>query len=238
MKKGKKKKEKRVKRKFRIFIVVFAFAIIVLFAILLLGAYVFDTKVKSVVIHDNTILSDTEIIKEAGLENYPNFYLTTSSKIKKKLKENPFIYDIDVKKNIFFEFHIYVKERKPLFIREDTNKIVFSNKEEIDNNNYNISIPTLVNYVPDTKYSTLINKMSKIDYNIIKKISDIKYYPNKYDEDRFVLYMNDSNLVYINLAKFKNLNKYDEMVTKFEGKTGTLYLDSGNYFSINKTKNR
>ena len=69
-----------------------------------------------------------------------------------------------------------------------------------------------------------------------KKISDIKYYPNKYDEDRFVLYMNDSNKVYINLAKFKNINKYDEMVTKFEGKTGTLYLDSGNYFSIDKNQ--
>ena len=34
------------------------------------------------------------------------------------------------------------------------------------------------------------------------------------------------------IVKFKSLNKYDEMVTKFEGKTGVLYLDSGNYFEI------
>ena len=55
-----------------------------------------------------------------------------------------------------------------------------------------------------------------------------------YDEDRFILYMNDSNRVYINLPKFKNFNDYDKMVTKFEGKTGKLYLDSGNYFEYDK----
>ena len=76
--------------------------------------------------------------------------------------------------------------------------------------------------------------MENIDNSIINKISDIKYDPNEYDEDRFLLYMNDSNKVYINLPKFKNLNKYNEMVTKFEGKVGTLYLDSGNYFEIEK----
>lgn len=235
--KSKKKKEKKVKRKFRIFIVIFTFTLIVFFIVLLLGAYVFDTKIKSIVVHNNNILQDTEIIKEASLEDYPNFYLTSSKKIENKLEKNPFIKDVNVKKNMLFELHIYVNEEKPLFIREDTNKIVFANQKEIDNNNnYKINIPTLINYVPDTKYITLIKKMDKIDYNIIKKISDIKYYPNKYDEDRFVLYMNDSNKVYINLAKFKNINKYDEMVTKFEGKTGTLYLDSGNYFSIDKNQ--
>ena len=76
--------------------------------------------------------------------------------------------------------------------------------------------------------------MNKIDYALIKKISQIKYDPTKYDEDRFILYMNDSNRVYINLPKFKNFNKYEEMVSKFEGKTGILYLDSGNYFEIDK----
>ena len=60
------------------------------------------------------------------------------------------------------------------------------------------------------------------------------YSPTKYDEDRFILYMNDSNRVYINLPKFKSFNKYDEMVTKLEGKTGKLFLDSGNYFEIDK----
>ena len=227
-----KKKDKKLKRGFRIFLVVLFFSLIIGFILLLLGAYVFKTEIKTVKVYDNIVLTDEDIISLASLDNYPNFYLTTADKIEKNLKKSEFIKDVDVKKNVFFEVHIYVEEYKPLFVREDTNKIVFSTGKEIDNDGYNLYIPSLVNYVPDTKYEELLEKMDSIDYKIIQKISDIKYYPNKYDEDRFILYMNDSNRVYINLPKFKSLNKYDEMVTKFEGKTGVLYLDSGNYFEI------
>ena len=76
--------------------------------------------------------------------------------------------------------------------------------------------------------------MNKIDDDVLKKISEIKYDPNKYDEDRFILYMDDDNYVYVTLPKFDVLNKYNEAVTKLEGKKGTLYLDSGNYFEIRK----
>lgn len=232
MKKNK-NKDKRKKRGFRIFLVILFFTVLIGFIFLLLGAYVFETKIKTIVVHDNNILTDEEIIALAELENYPNFYLTTSSSIEKNIEKSDFIEKAEVKKNLFFEVDIYVTENKPLFIREDTDKIVFQDGQEIANSNeYNLDIPHLVNYVPDTKYSDLLKKMDSINYKIVKKISDIRYYPNKYDEDRFLLYMNDSNRVYINLPKFKSLNKYDEMVTKFEGKTGVLYLDSGNYFEI------
>ena len=70
----------------------------------------------------------------------------------------------------------------------------------------------------------------------MEKVSDIKYFPNKYDEERFILYMNDKNIVYINLPKFKSINEYNKMVEKLEGKTGKLYLDSGNYFEYDKDK--
>ena len=208
-------------------------ALIIIFIIFMLGMYVFETKTKTILVHDNVVLSDKEIIEIANLDNYPNFYKLSITNTEKKLKSNEYIKNVEVKKNLLFEVHIYLDEYKPLFTREDTNKIVFDTGKEINNTNtYKLNIPSLVNYVPDTKYKTLIKKMDNIDYEIVSKISDIKYEPNKYDEDRFILYMNDSNRVYINLPKFKNLNKYDEMVTKFEGKTGTLYLDSGNYFEI------
>ena len=83
MKKTKKNKNKKSKRKFRIFLLILIFILIIAFAILLLGAYVFKSKIDTIVIHDNYYLQDEEIIQEANLENYPNFYLTTSSKIEK-----------------------------------------------------------------------------------------------------------------------------------------------------------
>lgn len=230
-----KKKEKKGKKKFRIFILIIGFLLLLTFIIIMLGAYVFKIQAKSIIVHGNNYIPESEILDSINLEENPNFFLTSTVDITKKLKKNPFIKEAKVTKNILFEINIYIKEYKPYFIREDKNKIVLSNGKEIENKEeYDLNIPSLINYVPDTKYKELIEKLNKIDYVLIKKISQIMYSPTKYDEDRFILYMNDSNRVYINLPKFKSFNKYDEMVTKLEGKTGKLFLDSGNYFEIDK----
>lgn len=227
--------KKKRKKKFRIFLLVIGFLLLFSFAFIMLGAYVFKIQTKAIIISGNDFLSDEIILKEAGLENYPNFFLTSSNNTEKKLKDNAFIEEAKVNKNLFFQINIKIEENKPLFIREDTDMIVLDNGKEIKNDSsLELNIPYLVNYVPDTKYSELIEKLNKIDYSLIKKVSQMIYSPTKYDEDRFILYVNDSNRVYINLPKFKNFNKYNEMVTKFEGKTGKLYLDSGNYFEIDK----
>lgn len=229
------KKVRKKNKKLRIFILILSFFIIVGLSIFLLCSYVFDIKAKAIVIHGNTILKDQEILEMADIEDYPNFFISNDRSIKKKLKESPFIADVKIKRNPLFQLHIYVSENKPLFVREDTNVIVFDVKNEVKNDtDRDMDIPSLINYVPNTKYDELIKKLKQIDYDLLKKISQIKYEPTKYDEDRFILYMNDSNRVYINLPKFKNFNNYNKMVTKLEGKTGKLYLDSGNYFEIDK----
>ncbi|MBQ7926931.1 MAG: hypothetical protein IJ335_11675 [Lachnospiraceae bacterium] len=110
--------------------------------------------------------------------------------------------------------------------------IVLENKEEVEQEK-NISLPILINYIPDLKYEEFINKLKDIDDKILSKILEIKYDPNLYDEDRFLLYMNDKNKVYITLTKMELLNKYNEIVEKIDGNKGILYLDSGNYFEIN-----
>lgn len=230
-----KKKVKKKRSKLSLFLLFLVFLFIFVFIIVMLCAYVFKVPTRAIVIHGNSIISDQEILEISDLIDYPNFMLTSSSDIEKSIKSDSFVKSVSVRKGLFFEIDIYVDEYKPFFIREDVNKVVTSDFKEIDNvNEYNISVPYLVNYVPDTKYKELIEKMGKVDYSLIKKISQIMYSPTKYDEDRFILYMNDSNRVYINLPKFKSFDKYDEMVTKFEGKTGRLYLDSGNYFEIDK----
>ena len=230
-----KKMRRKHNRKFRIFILILSMLILIILGIVLLCSYVFDTKTKTVIIHGNSVISDNEVLEMADLIDYPNFFLANTKNIENKLKKNSFIKNVTIKRNILFQMHIYITENKPLFIREDTNMIVFDNGKESQNDASNyIEVPYLINYVPNTKYSEMIKKLKQIDYSLLKKVSQIKYEPTKYDEDRFILYMNDSNRVYINLPKFKNFNNYNKMVTKLEGKTGILYLDSGNYFEIDK----
>lgn len=211
--------------------------IVILFILMFIGIFsiyyfVFPQNIRNIYIHNNKYLTDQEIIELAGIKDYPNTFKYTSYKIKNNIKESPYIKDVTVKKKLLYIVDITIYENKILFIRLDTNKIVLDNKEEIDYNKEILNVPYLINYVPNTKYDTLIKKLSKIDNEIISKISEIKYDPNDYDEDRFLLYMNDDNRVYVTLTKFELLNKYNETIPQLEGKKGILYYDSGNYFEI------
>ena len=69
-------------------------------------------------------------------------------------------------------------------------------------------VPTVINYVPDKIYSSLISKMGSSDYSILKRISEIKYDPNDVDDERFFLSMNDGNDVYLTLEKFGKIDNY------------------------------
>ncbi len=213
---------------------------VILFLVLLglifyvIPCYLLDVRINNIYVKNNNVITDQEIIEMAHLEDYPNFYKTSASSIRKSVESSPFIKSCKVKKRLFNKVIIEVEEYKVLFIRLDTKKIVFENKSEIDYDEEILDVPYLINYVKDTKYDTLVKKLNKIDDDVLEKISEIKYDPNKYDEDRFILYMDDDNYVYVTLPKFDVLNKYNEAVTKLEGKKGTLYLDSGNYFEIRK----
>ena len=201
-----------MKRGFKIFLLGLIAIFIIGIILFILIYYVIKPEPRMIIVHNN-------------------------KKVENNIKKDRIIKDVKIKRNIYLEYHIYVDEYKPLFIREDTKKLVLSTKKEIDlKDNYNIIVPRVVNYVPDKTYIKLIKKINEIDSNIMEKVSDIKYFPNKYDEERFILYMNDKNIVYINLPKFKSINEYNKMVEKLEGKTGKLYLDSGNYFEYDKDK--
>ena len=74
--------------------------------------------------------------------------------------------------------------------------------------------------------------MNSVSSAVLSQISDIEYLPNDYDKDRFLLYMDDGNMVYITLTKFKMINHYNEVLSQLDNHKGILYLDSGNHFKI------
>ena len=128
---------------------------------------------------------------------------------------------------------INIEENKPLFYSEVDKKIVFSNRKSIDVDDYSLfRVPRLLNYVPDTKFKKFVKNLNKVDEEILGMISDIEYVPNDLDKDRFLLYMDDGNMVYLTLTKFKMINYYNDVLTQLEGRKGILYLDNGNHFQI------
>lgn len=222
---------KKMKKKVKIKVLPILILIIIIG--LLVGTYYLLSliPIQNIYISGNTYLTDQEVIELAGIEDYPSFLQTTISSMKKNIKKSDYIYTVSIKKKLLAKVYLKVEERNLLFRIEDTGKIVLDNQQEIDDNG-KYQLPLLLNYVPDTKYVDFIKGMNQVIPNVKNQISEIRYYPNEQDEDRFLLYMNDGNSVYLTLTKFKQINYYEDVLEKLEGKKGILYLDSGNHFQI------
>ena len=220
------------KRKWKIRNVLLAFLIL---AGLVFGVYfLLKIRVKNIIVTNTTYLNDDMILELSGTKNYPEFFLTSSHKVEEKLEKSPYIEKAKLIKKQGFIFEIEVLENKPLFFDMNQNKYVFDNSTsvDIDEVSKNFRVPRLLNYVPDKKYKKFIEGMSIVREDTLSKISDIEYKPNDYDKDRFLLYMDDGNSVFLTLTKFKMINHYNEVLKQLDNHKGVLFLDNGNHFQI------
>lgn len=229
--------EKKVilKRKIK-FISVLLFLLVILLVYFLIKI-ILGIKIQNIFVKNNRYLNDDYIIEKANLLDYPSYFKNFSFSIEKRLEDDIFIKSANVNKQFYGVINIEVEENKVLFYKENDKQYVLEDGKESPTVPYDISVPRVVNYIPDTVYDNFIKKLSKTDDDIRNKISQIKYDPSDYDNSRFMLYMVDGNYVYITLTKFDSLNYYNEIYPTLENKKGILYLDSGNHFQeIKETK--
>lgn len=187
--------------------------------------------VKNVYIKGNYILSDGEIMKISALDKYPSFLLTSSKSIRDKIIKSSYVKDVKISKKFGNVIEVNILEYSAVFSFDD--KIILSNGEIIPNT-YNLSdVPILLNMIDD---SSLLKRMAikfgGVDANVLRQISEVEYQPVEVDGDRFLLYMNDGNLVYITLTKINKINKYNQIRDKLDGHMGIVYLDAGDYVEL------
>lgn len=218
------RKKKRKLKVFRVFLL-FIFLALVGFFVYLLS----KMSVKGYYIVGNTYYTDNQILEKTHLDKYPSYLFTNSFTVSRNVKNDDLIENIEIKHKINGMFEVIVNENKILFYDEIKRKSILKNKKEIDY--YNENIPVLINEIDNKKvYNKFLIKIDKLNSDIIKNISEIKYDPNDLDKERFLLSMNDGNYVYITLSKFSNINNYLEISNTLGEKNGILYLDYGNYF--------
>lgn len=224
---------KNVIKKKKLKILPFLTFIIVIAIIVFSCLLVLNSKVRNIIITGNEILSDDDIISLAGLTNYPSFYKTLDITIAKKIKQNKIINKVTITREFYHTIVIKVKENQILYKQESTGKFTLDNyaKVTIDKETPYL-VPRLINDIPNNKVKIFNKYFKRINLSIREKISEIKYEPNPYDKDRFLLYMDDGNSVYLTITKFERLNYYNDVLSQLEGKKGILYLDSGNHFQV------
>lgn len=222
--------QKKVKKKKLNLFKVFIFLLIL--CLIGLSIYFYcNTNTKNIIIKGNSYYSDDEIIELAELEDYPKFITVNSFRIEKNIKHENLIKNVDVNKKFGFIVEINIIEKKVLYQRKSDNLYLLDTGEEISAD-YIEGVPLLINYYPNTLNDKALKAFGKLTQETISKISSIEYSKTEVDDERFLLFMTDGNLVYINLNRMDKLNKYTEIVNEFGTKKGILNLDSGNYFEV------
>lgn len=217
------------KRKLKVFH--FLILLLILGVIFFLVYSFCNTRIKNIIVTGNAYISDEEILERAKLTDYPPFFLTLSSKIERNIKKMSIIKKVKVRKKFFNVLEIFVEEEKIVLKTDDKNRYILANGEEVTYQE-SVAVGRLTNEVSPSVYKDLLVNMASINSNILGKISEVKYVPNEYDKERFLLYMDDGNSVYLTLTKFEMINYYNKVLPQLEGKKGILYLDSGNHFKI------
>ena len=235
------KEKKKIKRKLRINYKGILFLIVFLVVAFFAVKGIFNMRIKNIVVENANYLTDNEIIDLSGIGNYSKIISVDILKVKDNLLKTGYVDDANIKLSLNGKVTIIVKESKPLFVNMLTGNVVLANKHEVKKTNKYIGLPTLINYVTDENvYEELVKGFNKIDDEVIKSISEIEYSPDiknevTYDEYRFLLRMNDGNIVYINTPNIKKLNEYLKIYEKI-GNNGILYLDSNSSNYIYETE--
>ncbi len=221
----KKVKKKRFKLKMHTFLI----ALLCLYLVGCFIYYIINKPISNIYISGNNYYSDWKIIEMAGLENYPPSMLNPKKTIENRLESDILIDSVTIKKKFFTSVYIEIKENKPLFYDNAIGKTILADGQTVDDK---FDTPVLVNEVGSNIYDEFIENMAKIDDDVFRKVSEIKYDPDEVDKERILFTMTDGNYAYVTMLKFDLINDYNYIVKEFNNKKGILYLNSGGYFKI------
>lgn len=229
---AKKKKKRKVRLKIKN-ILIFLSIILIFLAVIY---YVLQMPIKNIYISGNKILDDETVIELAKLSNYPSFLLTSTSEIKRNLSKSDYINNIKISKKLGNVIDIKVEEYKALALTNNGQRVILSSGKIIENKDNITDVPVLNNNISDKVFNYFIKKFSGVNDNILRQISQLEYSPVSVDDKRFLLYMDDGNMIYITLTKIDKLNKYNAIKDKMDNQTGLIYLDSGDYVELKDNK--
>lgn len=206
--------------------------VLFIYIIVCFGMYIYKEPVKHYNITGNEVISDIEIIRSLKLEDYPSFISINTRNLEKTLVKDKLVKSADVSYGWNFKLNIKIEENIPVFIIKGSNMVVLSNGEQIEKNSDFIGLPILLNSTPNEVMKILADELSQIDEGIRVMISEIEYAPTYdamgrvIDDKRFLLSMNDKNMVYITAKKTEVLNEYLNIISNYKiVKNGTLFLD-------------
>lgn len=185
--------------------------------------------ISAIKITGNEYVKDAEIIKNAKLNESTSYFGFSKSSVCKDITSDPRIKTCKIKRGFDFKIEILIEENIPLFFYSPENATVLSDGSRVEGNNI-YGLPTLVNHVQEEVMENFIARLSLVDNDIIRSISEIEYSPSTndsgvyIDKERFIFDMNDGNTVIINNKKMSIMNHYKKIYASID-KKGVFNFD-------------
>ncbi len=211
----------------------FAWAIV--FSVVFIVSFYFllpMSKVKAVSVTGNNYLTSDYIENISGIDYNSRYFLILSSKIAKKVKNDPLIEDCTVrllKNNIV---QISVTEKKPVGYRyDDDNKayILFSDgsKTELTSDYMSLlsRIPFIVGFTTDDQTHLLTQALASVSDEMIEEISEIRQYSMKYDSETLEIQMREGGYFFTDYYNISSINYYHETYVELKNKDYCLYAE-------------
>ena len=173
--------------------------------------------VKNIEIKENERISKEEIVSLLNVESNTNIFKETKKGIIKKVKENPYIDEVDVKKVLPSTIEITIKERNVDYLLEVGSSYAYINNQgyilEISPNKIERKIK-VIGYVTSVESIIPGERLCDEDLEKLNVVNQISYVANNTNIDELITKINIENS--------------DNYVIYFESEGKTAYLGDNN----------
>ena len=209
---------KKSKNKGNIMIILTLVLMITIGMYTILNSELFETK--SIQIKGNTIMNDDEIIKKFDIKTDKNIFMYNTNNMVKELKNNPYIEDVKIKRNLPNKLEITIKEKEIYAILVDgkdycyidnkanlIEKIKHIEKEDIVKVDLAYIIEdNSVKFKDKEEKNDLIDLLEALkEYNLSKKINEINFEKdnkiNMSTNDNIQVKLNKDNDIKYNISR-------------------------------------
>lgn len=227
-------KRKRYERKLRNSKRFKKFSIIAIIILALFLIYKFDgwegSRLDTIVIKGNNLLSHSEVQELSQLEKKDRIYFSFSKLIQNKIEQSPLIQSASVeifRKERTILINVLEEEAIAYETQPEVN-IYFKNGEKIAINEENIhgieGLILLSNIADDEFKKEIVLQLAELNEGSSLAISEIIHKSEKHDEQALKLVMNHGYYVYSNLETLPLLDNYATIISGANPKNKCIHL--------------
>ena len=186
------------------------------------------SRVRSVSVTGNHILSGDYILETAGVDTESIFYLCLPPVLKLRLEKDPMIENAKVEMAAGNVLRIRIEEKKAVGYRgDDTLTILFADQSTTemtyDYQTIISEIPKIDGFEEFEQQRRLVNALASLDSDVIADISEITQYSMAYDSETLKILMNTGGYVVAGYDTVYMLKGYSKVYAKQNNHSQCLY---------------